>query len=57
MHFVVKTHKKDKHPPDQIQKLIAYFLERIYTFNTEQPIVLLFDCTDSGYSNTVFLQI
>ena len=53
MHFIVKTHKKDRFPAEQIQKLIAYFLEKSYKFNIDEPIVVLFDMTDAGYSNTV----
>ena len=53
VHFIVKTHKKDRFPAEQIQKLIAYFLEKSYKFNIDEPIVVLFDMTDAGYSNTV----
>lgn len=33
--------------------MIAYFFEKEYKFNLDNPIILLFDATDSGYSNTV----
>ena len=53
MHFIVKTHKKDRHPFEHLAKMIAFFLERVYKFSIDEPIVLIFDMTDSGYSNTV----
>lgn len=51
MHFVVKTHKKDQYPHNQLCKFIAYFFESRYKFNCDDPIVLLFDMNDAGYSN------
>ena len=51
MHFVVKTHKKNTFHYDQVCKFIAYFFERAYKFNCEDPIVLLFDMSDTGYAN------
>lgn len=48
---MVKTHKKDQFPADQIYRFIAFFLEKNYKFNTEDPIVLLLDMSDTGYSN------
>jgi hypothetical protein len=47
----VKLHKKDQFPHVQVCKWIAFFFERIYKFNVDDPIVLLFDMTDAGYSN------
>lgn len=51
MHFSVKLHKKDQHPHAQICRYLAYFFERFYKFNVDDPIVLLFDMSDAGYSN------
>lgn len=51
MHFVVKLHKKDQFPFAQICKFIAFHFERAYKFNEDDPIVLLFDMSDAGYSN------
>ena len=53
VHFIVKTHKKGRFPHDEVCKFIAYFFETEYTFSLDKPLVLLFDMTDSGYSNTV----
>lgn len=44
-------HKKDQYPHAQICKWIAFFFERAYKFNVDDPIVLLFDMSDAGYSN------
>jgi len=51
LHFVVKTHKKDNFPQQQVFKFISYFLEKNYKFNLDDPIVLVFDMSDAGYSN------
>lgn len=51
LHFVVKLHKKDQFPHNQICKFIAYFFEKAYKFNVDDPIVLMFDMSDAGYSN------
>lgn len=51
LHFIVKTHKKDQYPQMHVFKFIAYFFERAYKFNVDDPIVLLFDMTDAGYAN------
>lgn len=53
VHFIVKNHKKGRYPAEQMQRMIAYFFERIYKFNVEEPVVIMFDLTGSGYSNTV----
>ena len=53
VHFIVKTHKKDQYPQMHVFKFIAYFFERAYKFNVDDPIVLLFDMTDAGYANLV----
>jgi hypothetical protein len=50
-HFVVKTHKKDQFPHAEICRQITFFFERVYKFNVDDPIVLLFDMADAGYSN------
>lgn len=51
MHFVVKNHKKDSCSQKELFKFISYFFERNYKFNAEDPIVLVFDMADAGYSN------
>lgn len=51
LHFVVKTHKKDNYPQLQVFKFISYFFEKNYRFNLDDPIVLIFDMSDAGYSN------
>jgi hypothetical protein len=56
VHFVVKTHKKDQYPQMQVFKFIAYFFERAYKFNMDDPIVLVFDMSDAGYANLVTKQ-
>ncbi len=50
-HFVVKTHKKDQFPHAQVCRHISFYFERVYKFNVDDPIVLLFDMADAGYSN------
>ncbi len=50
-HFIMKLHKKDQFTQLQIHKFIAYFFERVYKFNIDDPIVLLFDMSDAGLSN------
>ncbi|RNA36023.1 Motile sperm domain-containing 2 [Brachionus plicatilis] len=51
LHFIIKVHKKDQFPAEQIYRCIAFFFEKNYKFNTEDPIVLLIDMADAGYSN------
>ena len=48
---MVKTHKKDQYSHAHVCKFIAFFFERVYKFNIDDPIVLLFDMSDAGYSN------
>ncbi|CAF0743056.1 unnamed protein product [Brachionus calyciflorus] len=51
LHFVVKTHKKDQYPHEQVCRFIAFFFEKNYKFNIDDPVVLLLDMSDAGYSN------
>jgi hypothetical protein len=55
VHFVVKLHKKDVHPHEQVCKFIAYNFEKHYKFNWDSKIILLFDMSDAGISNLVTL--
>lgn len=48
----LKYYKKDQASAEQIQKFVAYFLEKAYTFSLNNPIVFCFDMTDAGYGNT-----
>ena len=50
-HFIIKLHKKDLYSQAQLQRFIAWFFERAYKFNIDDPIVLLFDMSDAGLSN------
>jgi hypothetical protein len=54
VHFVVKTHKKENFAPKTVQRYISYFFESAYKFNLDDPIVLVFDMSDTGYANLVF---
>lgn len=51
VHFVIKYHRKDAFSQAEIFRFISYFFERAYKFNAEDPIVLVFDMSDSGYAN------
>lgn len=51
LHFAVKTHKKDNFPQAQVFRFISYFFELKYKFNLDDPIIIVFDMTDAGYSN------
>lgn len=51
MYFVVKLHKKGQYPADDVRRFVAFHLERIYKFTVTDPIVLIFDMADAGYSN------
>jgi hypothetical protein len=51
VHFVVKIHKKDQFPHDQVCKFIAYHFEKSYKFDWFHQIILLFDMADAGLSN------
>jgi hypothetical protein len=53
VHIVVKTHKKNQLPHDQICKYIAYWFEKDYKFALGEPMVVCFDNADAGYSNSV----
>ncbi len=55
VHFVVKTHKKGQYPFTQVCKFIAFFLEREYRFNMTDPVVLVLDMYEAGYSNMVII--
>jgi hypothetical protein len=50
-HFVIKLYRKDMFAQKDIFKCLAFFFERAYKFNVDDPIVLLFDMTDAGLSN------
>jgi len=51
MHFIIKNHKKEHVSQSELFRFISYFFEKAYKFNCEDPIVLVFDMSDSGYSN------
>ncbi|CAF0941452.1 unnamed protein product, partial [Brachionus calyciflorus] len=51
LNFQVKTHVKGRYPHDELCRFVAYFLEKEYRFNVDDPIILLFDMSDAGYSN------
>jgi len=51
LHFVVKLHKKNQYPHQQVCKFIAFHFERLYKFNVDDPIVILFDMYEAGYAN------
>ncbi|CAF0743075.1 unnamed protein product [Brachionus calyciflorus] len=51
LNFQVKCHVKGKYPQEEFFKYVAFFLEKEYKFNVEDPIILLFDTTGAGYSN------
>ncbi|RNA36026.1 motile sperm domain-containing 2 [Brachionus plicatilis] len=52
LNFRTKTHRKGGYPHEELCKFVAYFFEKEYKFSLDEPIVLLFDMTDSGLSNT-----
>lgn len=51
VHFVVRLHRKDQMPYAAVCRYIAYHFELAYMFNDTDPIVLLFDMSEAGYSN------
>lgn len=51
MHFIIKNHRKDAYSQIELFRFISYFFEKAYKFNSEDPIVLVFDMTDAGYNN------
>ncbi len=53
VHFVIKNHRKEHVSQIELFKFISYFFEKAYKFNTEDPIVLVFDMSDAGYANLV----
>lgn len=51
LHFLAKLHKKDMFPQANLFKFISYYFEKMYRFNLDDPVVLVFDMSDAGYSN------
>lgn len=46
-------YKKNEFSFENVSMLLAYLLEKEYHFSLRHRVVILFDMSDSGYSNTV----